>query len=61
MDTFLYANDVEKSTLNKILEGFNYETFKAMQEQWLIKGRMLWFTYGNLTKDQAKQIVNQAV
>ena len=32
LDTFLYANDVEKSTLNKILEGFNYETFKAMQE-----------------------------
>lgn len=32
LDTFLYANDVEKSTLNKILEGFDYETFKAMQE-----------------------------
>ena len=22
---------------------------------------MLWFAYGNLTQDQAKQIVNQAV
>ena len=32
LDTFVYANDVEKSTLNKILEGFDYETFKAMQE-----------------------------
>ena len=32
LDTYLYANDVEKSTLNNILEGFNYETFKAMQE-----------------------------
>ena len=32
LDTFVYANDVEKSTLNKILEGFDSETFKAMQE-----------------------------
>ena len=31
-DTFLYANDVERSDLLRILDTFNYETFKAMQE-----------------------------
>ena len=57
----MYADEVEKSVLNNILTDFSYETFKAMQEQWLVKGRMLWFAYGNLTKDQANQIVNQAI
>ena len=31
IDTYLYANDVEKSALSKILDSFDYETFKAMQ------------------------------
>ena len=54
LDTYLYANDVERSDLLRLLDGFDYETFKAMQEQWLIRGRMMWFVYGNLTKEQAK-------
>ena len=32
-----------------------------MQAQWLVSGRMLWYAYGNLSKEQAKQIVDQAV
>ena len=54
-------NLVEKSAMCKILDDLDYDAFKAMQAQWLKKGRMLWFTYGNLSKDQAKQIVDQAV
>lgn len=58
LDTFVYANDVEKRALNHILESFNYDTFKMMQKHWLKRGRMLWYAYGNLTKDQSKQIVD---
>ena len=57
LDTYLYANDQEKSALSKILDSFDYETFKAMRARWLTRGRMLWYAYGNLSKDQAKQIV----
>lgn len=32
-----------------------------MRSQWLNKGRMLWYSFGNLTKDQSKQIVEQAI
>ena len=31
LDTFTFANDVEKSNLCKILDTFDYDTFKAMQ------------------------------
>ena len=31
IDTYLYANDVEKSALSQILDSFDYETFKTMQ------------------------------
>lgn len=51
LDTFVYANDVERSALNQILDSFDYDTFKAMQANWLKQGRMLWYAYGNLTKD----------
>ena len=61
VDTFLFENDYEKSVLNQILDALDYESFKSMQQQWLQKGRMLWFAYGNLTVEQAKQIVDQAV
>jgi len=61
MDTYLYANDVEKSKLSELLASFDYETFKTMQSEWLRHGRMLWYAQGNLSKDQAKTIVDQAV
>lgn len=61
VDTFLFENDYEKSVLNQILDALDYESFKSMQQQWLQKGRMLWFAFGNLTVEQAKQIVDQAV
>ena len=43
------------------MQDFDYDKFKAMQAQWLVSGRMLWYAYGNLSKEQAKQIVDQAV
>ena len=61
LDTFLYANEVERSTLSQLLATFEYDTFKDMQMQWLKTGRMMWYSYGNLSIDQSKQIVEQAV
>ena len=61
LDTYLFANDAEKKTMSKILEDFDYDAFKAMQSQWLKTGRMIWYSYGNLTKEQSKEIVDQAV
>ena len=61
IDTMVYANDNEKSKLSQILEGFTYERFKIMSAQWLRHGRMLWYVYGNVSKDQAKLIVDGAV
>jgi len=61
IDSYLVANDTERSALKVILDTFDYDTFKSMQAEWLKRGRMLWFSYGNLTKDQSKQIVEQAV
>ena len=51
IDTFLVSTDTEKSVMKEILDGMTYETFKSMQSEWLKRGRMLWFSYGNLTKD----------
>jgi len=47
----LYETDQEKKHLVQILESFTYEKFKAMQSQWLVNGRMVWYAYGNLSKD----------
>lgn len=58
LDTFVHANDVEKRALSQILDSFDYDTFKAMQQHWLKRGRMIWYAYGNLSKDQSKQIVD---
>lgn len=51
------ADDSEKSKLNAILADLTYARFKEMQGQWLKTGRMMWYAYGNLSKDQAKTIV----
>ena len=61
LSTFLYANDREKSELNEILSKFDYDTFKRMQQEWLKSAHMVWYTHGNLSPDQARQIVDQAV
>lgn len=53
LDTFVYANDVEKSALKEQLDSFDYATFKAMRSQWLNRGRMIWYAYGNITKEQS--------
>lgn len=57
LDTYLMADDSEKSKLNAILADLTYARFKEMQGQWLKTGRMMWYAYGNLSKDQAKTIV----
>ena len=31
LDTYLFSDDAEKSTLSELLASFDYETFKAMQ------------------------------
>ena len=51
LDTYLFSDDTEKSVLNDLLSSFDYETFRNMKTQWLRSGRMLWYTYGNLSKD----------
>lgn len=61
IDTCLFANDVEKSKLNQILDGFSYERFTAMRCEWLTKGRMLWYSYGNLAKEQSISVVDGAI
>ena len=49
LNTSLYADEVDKRTLSRHLEGFDYDTFKSMLGQWLKSGCMVWYVYGNLS------------
>ena len=49
LNTSLYADEVDKRTLSRHLEGFDYGTFKSMLGWWLKSGCMIWYVYGNLS------------
>ena len=56
LDTYIHEHYTEKKRLAEILENFTYENFMANKAEWLKSGRMLWYVYGNLTKEDAIQI-----
>ena len=57
LDRCLISNSSEIKTLSSHLENLDYNTFKAMRAQWLKRGRMMWYAYGNLGKETSKHIV----
>lgn len=57
LDRCLISNNSDIKTLKSHLESLDYDTFKAMQAQWLKRGCMMWYACGNLGKETSKQIV----
>lgn len=60
IDTVLMEGDWEEKKKRVITEEMTYEDFKQMQAQWLNSGRMVWFVYGNVSKDKAVATIDQA-
>jgi insulysin len=50
----------EKKALRKILENITFEDFVKQSEHWLKSARYVWFVHGNLSKDQAINLVEKA-
>ena len=60
LDRYLISNKHDMNTLIEILDALNYEMFKEMQDQWLNRGRMIWYATGNLSKKESIRIVDDA-
>lgn len=52
---------MERYELSQALAEFEYERYQEMKAHWLVKGRMLWYVYGNLKVAQSKYVVEQAI
>lgn len=61
LDTYLHEHEAEKKRLSEILETFDYEKFCTMKVDWLKSGRMLWYVYGNISKEDATELCQNGV
>lgn len=50
----------DRSVLRELLTKYSFSQFKIELEQWLISGRMIVGVFGNLDKDQAVKIAENA-
>ena len=50
---------VEKKFLRPLLENYSYEKFNEDMTQWMYSGRYVWYITGNMTGDEAIQIVEK--
>ena len=49
----------EKKFLRPLLENYSYEKFNEDMAQWMKSGRYVWYITGNITSDEAIQIVEK--
>jgi secreted Zn-dependent insulinase-like peptidase len=60
IENVLVNASFEKKTMRKLLESLSFEEFTRVASDWLKSGRFVWFVHGNLTPEQASNMVEKA-
>jgi len=58
--TIIQGPNYEKSLLGSEAAKMSFTDFNTMRQQWLKSGRMVWFIYGNMNKNSASKIFDNA-
>jgi secreted Zn-dependent insulinase-like peptidase len=58
-DNVMINNSYQLSALRDFLEHYTYDQFKSELQTFLVNGRTVWLVSGNLSKEQAIEIVEQ--
>lgn len=59
-DNIMLSTSFEKKVLREILAGLSFEEFAKQAQHWLKSARFVWFVHGNLSADQAINLVDKA-
>jgi len=53
--------EFEPRILRELLVNYEFDNFRHQLDEWLVSGRMIWGIFGNLDKEQAIQIAENAI
>jgi secreted Zn-dependent insulinase-like peptidase len=59
LPNILIDKNFEKKVLRTHLEALDFAKFNKYKDQWLKNGKQVWYTYGNISQEDAKMMVHE--